>query len=80
MSSLLVLNPVPESDQIPEKTINKIISKSIHKMKSKRIVGKETTPFLLKDIAKETKNKSLDTNISLALNNVMLGAKIAKCF
>ncbi len=79
-SSLLVLNPVPESDQIPEQTINNIISKSIHKMKSKRIVGKETTPFLLKDIAKETKNKSLDTNISLALNNVRLGAKIARCF
>jgi pseudouridine-5'-phosphate glycosidase len=49
-------------------------------MKSKRVVGKETTPFLLKDIAKETKNKSLDTNISLALNNVRLGAKIARCF
>ena len=80
MSSLLVLNPVPESDQIPEKTIKNIISKSIHKMKSKKIVGKETTPFLLKDIAKETKNKSLDTNVSLALNNVRLGAKIAKCF
>jgi len=79
-SSLLVLNPVPEPDQIPEKIINNIISKSIHKMKSKRIVGKETTPFLLKDIAKETKNKSLDTNISLALNNVAVGAKIAKCF
>ena len=80
MSSLLVLNPVPESDQIPEQTINNIISKSIHKMKSKRIIGKETTPFLLKDIAKETKNKSLNTNISLALNNVVVGAKIAKCF
>ena len=79
-SSLLVLNPVPEPDQIPEKIINNIISKSIHKMKSKRIVGKETTPFLLKDIAKQTKNKSLETNISLALNNIKLGAKIASCF
>jgi len=79
-SSLLVLNPVPKSDQIPEKTINKIISKSISKMKLNKIVGKETTPFLLKNIAKQTKNKSLVTNISLALNNVILGAKIAKSF
>ena len=45
-SSLLVLNPVHKSDQIPEKTINKIISKSISKMKLNKIVGKETTPFL----------------------------------
>ena len=79
-SSLLVLNPVPEPDQIPEEIINKIISKSISKMKSNKISGKETTPFLLKDIAKQTKNKSLETNISLALNNVRLGAKIARCF
>ena len=79
-SSLLVLNPVPKSDQIPEEIINKIISKSVSKMKSNKIVGKETTPFLLKDIAKQTKNKSLETNISLALNNVRLGAKIAKAF
>ncbi len=79
-SSLLVLNPVPEPDQIPEEIINKIISKSISKMKSNKIGGKETTPFLLKDIAKQTKNKSLKTNISLALNNVRLGAKIARCF
>ena len=79
-SSLLVLNPVPEPDQIPTEIINKIISKSISKMKSKKIVGKETTPFLLKDIAKQTKNKSLETNISLALNNIKLGAKIASCF
>jgi len=79
-SSLLVLNPVPKPDQIPEEIINKIISKSISKMKINKVVGKETTPFLLKDIAKETKNKSLDTNISSALNNVRLGAEIAKCF
>ena len=79
-SSLLVLNPVPKPDQIPEEIINKIISKSISKMKSNKIGGKETTPFLLKDIAKQTKNKSLKTNISLALNNVKLGAKIARCF
>jgi len=36
------------------------------------------TPFLLNAIFKETKGKSLETNISLALNNVKLGAKIAK--
>ena len=36
------------------------------------------TPFLLDAIFKETKGKSLETNISLALNNVKLGAKIAK--
>ena len=77
MSSVLVLNPVPKTKEIPSKTINKIISKSIVKMKKENIVGKNTTPFLLSEISRLTKNKSLKTNISLALNNIRLGAEIA---
>jgi len=76
-SSLLVVNPVPKKHEIPAIKINKIISASIAQMKEKRIVGKDTTPFLLQEIAKQTKNRSLQTNIVLALNNIELGAKIA---
>ena len=76
-SSVLVLNPVLEKHEIPIKTISKIISESLVKLKKKKIVGKKTTPFLLAEIARKTKNKSLNTNISLALNNIRLGAEIA---
>ena len=76
-SSLLVVNPVPEKHQIPPNKINKIIFDSILRMNEKKIVGKDTTPFLLQEIAKQTKNRSLQTNIVLALNNIELGAKIA---
>ena len=76
-SSLLVLNPVPKKDEILEKEIKNIISKSISKMEKLGIIGNKTTPFLLNEIAEKTKNKSLETNISLALNNIKLGAKIA---
>ncbi|MBT3664150.1 pseudouridine-5'-phosphate glycosidase [bacterium] len=76
-SSLLVLNPVPKKDEILEEKIKNIISKSISKMEKLGIIGNKTTPFLLNEIAEKTKNKSLETNISLALNNIKLGAKIA---
>ena len=79
-SSVLVLNPVPKKHEIPSKIINAIISKSIIKMKKNKIVGKDTTPFLLAEISRQTKNKSLSTNISLALNNIQLGAEIASSF
>ena len=79
-SSILVLNPVPKKHEIPSKTINTIISKSIIKMKKKKIVGKRITPFLLAEISRQTKNKSLSTNISLALNNIQLGAEISSNF
>ena len=78
LSSVLVLNPIPEKNQIPNSKINKIIDESIVDLNKNKITGKQATPFLLKKIAKQTKNKSLDANISLAINNIKLGAKIAK--
>ena len=76
-SSLLVLNPVEKKDQIPLKTISKIINTAILKMDKQSVGGKKITPFLLNEILNQTKGKSLKTNISLALGNVKLGAKIA---
>ena len=80
LSSILVLNPVPEKNQIPNNEINKIIDASILDLTKNKITGKQTTPYLLKKIAKQTNNRSLDANISLAINNIKLGAKIAKEF
>ena len=78
LSSVLVLNPIPENSQIPNSKINKIIDESIVDLNKNKITGKQATPFLLKRIAKQTKNKSLEANVSLAINNIKLGAKIAK--
>ena len=78
LSSVLVLNPVPEKNQIPNNKINTIIDESIVDLSKNKITGKQATPFLLKRIAKQTKNKSLEANISLAINNIKLGARIAK--
>ena len=55
-----------------------IISSTIGEMEIAGVTGKKTTPYLLKIIAQKTKNKSLETNIRLALNNIFLGAKIAQ--
>jgi len=77
-SSILVLNPVPKEHEIPYQEIDSIISSSIVEMENIGITGKGTTPHLLKTIAQKTENKSLETNIRLALNNIYLGAKIAQ--
>ena len=77
-SSILVLNPIPEKNQIPNSEINKIIDASIIELTKNKVTGKQTTPYLLNKIAKQTNNRSLNANISLAINNIKLGAKIAK--
>ena len=76
--STLVANPIPKKDEIPQKKITSIVNKTILDLKEKKISGKKITPFLLEKIHKETNGESLSANISLALNNVYMGAKIAK--
>ncbi len=76
--STLIANPVPKRDEIPHKKITSIVNKTILDLKEKKISGKKVTPFLLERVHKETNGESLNANISLALNNVYLGAKIAK--
>ncbi len=77
-SAVLVANPIPKSDEIPRGIIDKYIETALKEGAVKKITGKKITPFLLKKIVALSAGKSLKTNIALALNNVMIGAQIAK--
>jgi pseudouridylate synthase len=44
---------------------------------TKKITGKEATPFLLQYISEHTKGESLDANIALIKNNARPGATLA---
>ena len=76
-SALLVANPVPGSYEIPKKEIDVYISEALDECSRLKICGKAVTPFLLQRIVELTGNKSLETNIALALNNVRVAAEIA---
>jgi len=76
--STLVVNPVPEKDEIPDNEIENIICGAIKYAREKKIKGKALTPFLLKEIEKKTDGRSLETNKALAINNVNLGIQISK--
>jgi len=77
-ASTLVVNPVPEKDEIPNNEIEKITYGAIKYAREKKIKGKGLTPFLLKEIMKITGGRSLRANKSLAINNVNLGIQISK--
>ena len=76
-SALLIANPVPKSDEIPKKIIDKYIDVALAECSEKNIIGKKVTPFLLKKIVELSNGESLKANIALALNNVKLGTQIA---
>ena len=77
-TSTLVFNPIDIKDQIPQKEIEIAIEGAKVEMEKQKISGKDVTPFLLGHVVKVTGGKGLDANIALALNNVQLGAEIAK--
>ena len=77
-ASTLIVNPVPEKDEIPYNEIEKITYGAIKYAREKKIKGKNLTPFLLKEVVKKTEGRGLETNKALAINNVNLGIQISK--
>ena len=73
---VLIANPILKKDQMKFKSISEAIEKAILKAEQKGIQGKAITPFLLGQIVKLTKGKSLEANIQLVYNNAKLAAKI----
>ena len=76
-SGILVANPVQKEHEIAKREMDGYVEEALKECNKNNIKGKEITPFLLNYIVEITGGRSLKTNISLALNNVRLGSKIA---
>lgn len=77
-SGVLIMNPVPKENEIAAAIIEPAIQAALQRALENNIVGKDMTPFLLKEVSMATQGKSLAANISLIKNNVLLGAQLAK--
>jgi pseudouridine-5'-phosphate glycosidase len=76
-SGLLIANPVPEADALPEAEIEAEIAAACRDAEAAGISRKELTPFLLARVNALTGGASLRTNIALIRNNAALAARIA---
>ncbi|PZF77624.1 pseudouridine-5-phosphate glycosidase [Aestuariivirga litoralis] len=77
---LVVANPIPAEAEIPAEEIAPVIDAAVKKATAQGIMGKETTPFLLAEIAGVTAGRSLAANIALAKHNAKIAAAIAVAF
>ena len=73
----MVTNPVPSSNEIPEKQVREWIIEALEEIKLQKIIGKEITPFVLDYIRIASDGKSVSSNISLVKNNAKLASQIA---
>lgn len=77
---VVVANPIPAEAEIPAAEIAPVIDAAVKKAETQGITGKETTPFLLAEIAGVTAGRSLAANISLVKHNAKIAAAIAVAF
>jgi pseudouridine-5'-phosphate glycosidase len=77
LTTVLVVNPVPEADAIPQAEIEPIIEKASKEAQEKKIHGQALTPFLLQRISDLTGKRSLRANLALLVNNARLASEIA---
>ena len=76
---ILCTNPIPEEYSMDENYINNAIESALMKAKELGIKGKDTTPFLLKEVKDITGGTSLEANIKLVLNNAKIASQTAVC-
>ena len=68
---------MPINKSIEKKLIEKWIKRSVEKAKKNMIVGKDLTPYLIKEINSISNNQTVDTNMELIINNALLAGKLA---
>ena len=78
--AVVVANPIPVADEIPASEIEPVIAAALAEAERLGIRGKDVTPFLLGEIVKATKGRSLQANIALVKNNAKVAAEIAVAF
>lgn len=77
-AALLVTVPVPEEFEVPQDTIEVVLSKALEDASRGAIGGRELTPFLLARMAEISEGATLRANIALLKNNARVAAEIAR--
>ena len=78
--TLIFITLLPLEKALNKNDVEKWINKATIKADRNNISGKELTPFLIKEINEQSKNETLNANVSLIINNANLAGKIAKSY
>ncbi|XP_056367784.1 uncharacterized protein LOC130263955 [Oenanthe melanoleuca] len=76
-TGVLIAVPCPQERAAEGQAIEEAIQQALSQARSKGIIGKEVTPFLLQKLVELTDGKSLDSNLALIQNNARVGSCIA---
>lgn len=74
---VLVCNPIPEEDALPENELEAAITDALAEASASSVTGKRLTPFLLAHLARVTSGRAVKANRALARHNAEVAAALA---
>ena len=77
---IVVANPIPVEKQWDPKEHDRVLAIAFDAANKAGVTGKAVTPFLLGFIVEESGGRSLEVNLDLARNNVLVAGEIAKAW
>ena len=77
-NAVLVAVPVPAEFEIERGELDEMLKGSLSAADKGGITGKDLTPFLLTEMARQSGGRTLNANIALLENNARVAAEIAK--
>ncbi|CEF99479.1 Pseudouridine-5'-phosphate glycosidase [Ostreococcus tauri] len=69
--------PIPSEHEALGQVVEQATSQALREIETRKIIGREVTPYVLKRVAELTDGASLKANIALVKNNARIGAAIA---
>ena len=76
-SGLVIAHPLPAANQLDPDLHDQVLAEGLKLADSKKITGKEVTPFLLDHFHRATHGQSLVVNTEIIVRNAELAARIA---
>ncbi|MEA2332542.1 MAG: pseudouridylate synthase [Thermoleophilaceae bacterium] len=75
--AVVVANPLPPEQQLDPELHDRVLAAALEAAAAGGVGGKESTPFLLEFMRRETAGASLEANVRLAIRNAELAGRIA---
>jgi pseudouridylate synthase len=76
-TGIVVANPVPEADELDERTYDRAMARALARVQKLRIRGRGVTPAILEAIQEATDGQATTSNIALLEHNATVAAGLA---
>ncbi len=76
-TGILFANPAPSESALPRGEIDAFVAAALRAAETAGVRGKDVTPFLLQEVARLSRGKTLKANIALLVANATLAGQIA---